>query len=195
MRRLAAKSSIRSGLDLILVLLYARGSARALCEDVSDATRLVKLAYLLVREGGFGHLADDLRFEAKDYGPWSSDVFDAVEALVGMGLIGAQRMVPEHFGEVVDHVEWAGGGGGDADQDGARQVPAEEKVKTTYYLTRSGKKVAGALYDGATRSEIARIEFIKAKFNKLDLHDVLRYVYSKYPEHTIKSKIRASLAR
>lgn len=192
MRRLAARSSIRSGLDLILVLLYARGSAQALCEDVSDATRLVKLAYLLVREGGFGHLAGDLRFEAKDYGPWSGDVFDAVEALSGMGLIEVQRMVPEHFGEVVDHVEWAGG---DADHDGARQVPSEEKVKTTYYLTRSGKKVAGVLYGGATRSEIARIEFIKAKFNKLDLHDVLRYVYSKYPEHTTKSKIRASLAR
>ena len=82
-----------------------------------------------------------------------------------------------------------------ATRTGRGRFPPREKVKTTYYLTRSGKKVAGVLYDGATRSEIARIEFIKAKFNKLDLHNVLRYVYSKYPEHTIKSKIRASLAR
>lgn len=175
-----------------MVLLYARGSAQALCEDVSDATRLVKLAYLLVREGGFERLAGDLRFEARDYGPWSGDVFDAVEALRGMGLIGAQRMVPEHFGEVADYVEWIGCGG---DYDGARHVPAEEKVKTTYYLTKSGKKVAGVLYGGATGPEMARIESIKAKFNKLDLHGVLRYVRSKYPEHEFKPKIRAGPAR
>ena len=190
---MAAKSSIESGLDLILVLLYARGSAQALCEDVSDTTRLVKLVYLLVREGGFERLSGDLRFEAKDYGPWSGDIFDAVETLSGMGLIEMQRMVPEYFAEVSDHAEWVAES--DMEQGGPGQVPPEEKVKTTYYLTNKGKKVASVLYDGATRSEIARIEFIKAKFNKLDLDGVLRYVYSKYPEHTIKSKIRERLAR
>lgn len=191
---MATKSSIESSLDLILVLLYARGSARALCEDVSDTTRLVKLVYLLVRECGFGRLAADLRFEAKDYGPWSGDVFDAVETLSGMGLIEVQRMVPENFAEVADNVEWAVAEANE-DPDGPWPVPTEEKAKTTYYLTRKGKKVASVLYEGATRSEIAQIELVKSKFNKLDLNGVLRYVYSRYPEHTTKSKIRARLAR
>lgn len=148
----------------------------------------------MVREGGFGRLAGDLRFEAKDYGPWSGDIFDAVETLSGMGLIEVQRMVPENFAEVADSVEWAAAGT-DEDPDGPWQVPPEEKAKTTYYLTPRGKKVASVLYGGATRPEITQIEFVKSKFNKLDLDGVLRYVYSKYPEHTTKSKIRARLAR
>ena len=193
MRESAAKSSIESGSDLILVLLYARGSAQALCEDVSDTTRLVKLVYLLMREGGFERLSGDLRFEARDYGPWSGDVFDAIETLSGMGLVEMQRMVPECFAEVADHVEWVVER--HVEEGGSWQVPPEEKVKTTCYLTRKGKKAARGLYGGATRSEIARIEFIKAKFNKLNLDDVLRYVHSKYPEHTIKSMTRKRLAR
>ena len=69
---MGARTSIESSTDLMLALLYAPGSAMAECEDVPDTTTLVKLLYLLVSEGGFGRLAGDLRFEARDFGPWSA---------------------------------------------------------------------------------------------------------------------------
>ena len=179
---MAAGSSIESAADLMLVLLYAPGSSMSPCEDVSDTTRLVKLLYLLVNEGGFGRLADDLRFVAKDFGPWSADVFDAIEMLKGMRLVNVERMRPHSLDEVVDDIERG------YEDAGPAQRP--ERQKATYYLTSRGKRVARTLYEGATRSERERVEFVKRRFNKVSLDILLRYVRESYPARTAKPMIR-----
>ena len=183
-----AKSSIESGLDLFLSLLYAKGSTRTLKEEVSDTTRLIKLLYLLVQEGGFSRLKKDLVFEAKDFGPWSGDAFDAIEALKEMELVKTQKVVPNSFDEIADYVEWV-------EETPTHHLSEEEKQKNTYYLTKKGEKVAKTLYDKLTGKEKAQIEFVKGKFNKMELNKLLHYVYSKYPESTIKSKIRNKILK
>lgn len=183
---MGARTSIESSTDLMLALLYAPGSAMAECEDVPDTTTLVKLLYLLVSEGGFGRLAGDLRFEARDFGPWSADVFDAVEALKGMGLVSAERMRASSLDEVADDMER------DADEDPGRRT---ERQKTTYYLTRRGKRVARNLYEGATRSERERIEFIKRRFNKVSLDILLQYVRQRYPDRAAEPRDGRGAAR
>jgi len=100
------KGTVESGLDLILLLLYAKGSTGTLKEEIPDTTRLIKLLFLLVKEGGFAKIGKELRFEPKDYGPWSGDVFDAIEALKEIELIETQKLPPNSFEEIADYVEW-----------------------------------------------------------------------------------------
>ena len=185
---MAARTSIESAADLMLALLYAPGSARAVCEDVSDTTTLVKLLYLLVSEGGFGRLAGDLRFEARDFGPWSADVFDAVETLKGMGLVNAERMRASSLDELADDIEMA------VEKEGEGPAPWIERQKTTYYLTRKGKRAAKTLYEGATRSERERIEFIKRRFNKVSLAILLQYVRQRCHGRASEPRIRRGAA-
>ena len=188
MMTMTPKSIIESGLDLFLVLLYAKGSTGNLKEEVSDTTRLIKLLYLLVQEGGFSRLKKDLDFEAKDFGPWSGDVFDAIETLKQIELIDTQKILPNSFEEIADYVEWV-------EETPFHSLTYDQKQKNTYYLTKKGEKVAKIFYDKLLSKEKMQIEYIKGKFNKIELNKLLHYVYTKYPKSTIKSKIRNKILK
>ena len=55
---------VRSAADLIVLLLYAKGSSGNLNEEVKGITRIEKLMYLLMKEGGFEEvLAKELVME------------------------------------------------------------------------------------------------------------------------------------
>ena len=60
-------SPVETGLDVVLLLLYAPGTSGGPCEPVRGITRLQKLLFLLWKEGGF---RDDIpklyNFEAYD---------------------------------------------------------------------------------------------------------------------------------
>jgi len=185
---MTTKSNVESGLDLILLLLYAKGTTGTFKEEVSDTTRLIKLLYLLVKEGGFSKLKKDLHFEPKDFGPWSGDVFDALEALKELKLIETQKLPPDSFEEIADYVEWI-------EETPTHTIMNDEKAKNTYFLTKRGEKVANVLYEKIPASEKAKIEHIKGQFNKMELNKLLRYVYTKYPEDTIKSKIKKRILK
>ena len=182
------KGTVESGLDLILLLLYAKGSTGSLKEEIPDTTRLIKLLFLLINEGGFSRLKKDLKFEPKDFGPWSGDVFDAIEALKELELIETQKLPPNSFDEIADYVEWIEESRGD-------HASNTDKQKNTYFLTSKGEKVSKSLYDELNSKERAQIEYIKGVFNRMDLNKLLHYVYSKYPESTIKSKIRNKILK
>ncbi len=188
MSTMVSQSKIESGLDLMLLLLYAKGSTDTLKEEVSDTTRLTKLLYLLIKEGGFGRLEKDLYFEPKNFGPWSGDIFDAIETLKELDLINTQKILPNSFDEIADYVEWV-------EETPVHSATEEDKQKNTYFLTKRGDKVAKLLYEQLLQKEKNQIERTKAKFNKMDLNKLLHYVYTKYPKSTIKSKIKDKILR
>jgi len=182
------KSPIESGLDLLLLLLYAKGTTGTLKEEISDATRLTKLLYLLIKEGGFSRLEKDLQFGPKDFGPWSGDVFDAIETLKEMNLIETQNLPPDSFDEIADYVEWV-------EETPTHSMTIDEKTKNTYFINKRGEKVAKYLYEQLSSSEKRQIEHIKSQFNKMELNKLLKYVYTKYPQDTIKSKIKKKILK
>ena len=145
------KSGVESGLDLLVLLLYAKGSTGTVKEEVSDTTRLVKLLYLLVKEGGFSRLKKDLDFEPKDFGPWSGDVFDAIEALKELGLIQTQNLPPNSYDEIADYVQWV-------EETPTQASAMEGGIKNTYFLTKRGIIVAETLYDKLANSEKKQID-------------------------------------
>lgn len=81
------KIEITSGADVLLALLYAPGK-NGICEEIRGNTRLMKLMYILEKETDLKEIISrSLHFEAYDYGPYSQELFDIVEALMTAKII------------------------------------------------------------------------------------------------------------
>jgi uncharacterized protein YwgA len=180
--------ALTSALDLLVALLAAGGSSARENELVRDSTRLVKLLFLLVKEGGFERFAEDFGFEkdyAHDFGPWSPQVYDYVETLKQIGFLSSEETGKEQLEEGIDDVEWA------------REFPVEPAQRsgmiTVFQLSEKGLKVGRKILDSLPYEEKKRIIEVKSRFNKMQLCDLLEYVYLKYPEATLRSKIRGKV--
>lgn len=177
--------TVDSGIDLMLVLLYAPGRTGKFCEEISGTTRLVKLLFLLTKEGKFTDIEKDFSFEAHDYGPWSGEIFDNIEALKEMEMLSLEEKMLESPQEIVDEMEWIR-------QTAEAYVPMQKKL-LIYSLTFRGEMVGKKLYERLSPDERARVERTKRKFNYMSLDQLLKYIYTNYPQVTIKSKIKEKI--
>lgn len=171
--------AVKSGLDLVLALLYAPGAGDTPAEEIRGITRLEKLVFLAVEEGGFGSRIPDLEYQAYDFGPYSKEVVDYVSALQGLGLVRTRAEKFETFKEVVDGVMATG------------EVPTDERAGTVeiYELTERGRRVGERAFARLLEDERRAVVALKVRFNRMGLPDLLDYVYRTYPEMTKKSKI------
>jgi uncharacterized protein YwgA len=177
---------VESGLEAIVVLLYCPGSTNDFGEGIRGITRLDKLLYLLIKETAVGKpLEDEFRFEAYDYGPLSSEVYDAVEGLKDVGLISVQTEQYTSYDEIsdVDVMD--------------REVALDEnaivlkrKDVQIYRLSEAGMRAGRKLYDRLTPEEQESIRGIKRRFNSIPLRELIEYIYRKYPESAVRSRIR-----
>jgi len=183
-----AKARASSSKDLLLLLLYARGAKSQIAEPVVGRTRLMKMIFLfdkeLRRDFELGKVIEDSaipNFEAFDYGPFSANVYADIDFLVRLGFIGvapAGEEIPEE--EEAEFEHWQSATDGDS-----------EFAHDQFYLSEAGKKFvelgrAGEL----TPDQWQVLDRFKARCTATSLRSLLRYVYTKYPEHTTKSKIR-----
>ncbi len=173
---------LKSAADLMVLLLYAKGSTGKQNEEVRGITRMEKLMYLLLKEGGFEDvLSKGVTFEAYDFGPYSPEIYDLVESLKEMGIVKVQEEKISNIRDIAD-IYYAEAQGQIEEATGG--------IMEIYSLTEDrGFKVANMLLNRAQPEEIKRIEDIKAKYNSMKLDDVLRYVYKTYPDSAKKSKI------
>jgi len=172
---------IESSLDLMMTLLYTAGATGKKCEPVRDTMRLVKLLFLLVKEGGFQKFEKEFGFEGYDYGPWGGQIYDNIEVLKQVNLITATEDNPKSLEE------------GIADNQLILQLEGisfSQNTVSIYRLTNNGTKVGKKLYDDLSTNELKNIQNIKMKFNRMQLSDLVKYVYSKYTKYTLKSKIK-----
>lgn len=174
---------IKSGLDLLMALFYSNNQER-----IEGVTRLVKLIFLLVNEGGFKEFEREYGFEAYDYGPWSSQVFDFTETIKELGLIKVEERELTAFEEKdFDLIET---------ELNVSEVPEIKENKITIFsLTPDGVKVGEVIYKNLSNEERERVEAIKRRYNKMPLADLLRYVYARFPQFTIKSLIRGKIVK
>ncbi len=174
--------AVESGADLVMALLFAPGRTGQQGEEVRGITRLEKLIFLLLKEGGFeGKTGSELSYEAYDYGPYSGELVDILDALKGEGLVQSRPAALESFKEVADGLVVAV----------SRSPEASMKPKSVeiYGLTDRGRTVGEAVFRELTKRDIDAITTIKRKFNQLSLNDLLEYVYKRYPKMIEKSKI------
>ncbi len=176
--------------DLILLLLYARGQAGNRREPIRGRTRLVKMIFLFKKE-----IAKHFRksspisettlpnFEAHNFGPFSPQVYQDLEFLVDNGFVSA-RAVGESPSEpeAEEYEYWQMTSGAD-DQD--TSFSEEEFSLTDLGASFVADGEAGQVSD----EQWETLHKFKARCTGVSLKQLLRYVYTKYPETTTKSKI------
>lgn len=164
------------GSDLILLLLSAPAkNARAL-DRIDGITRLEKLLFLAEEES---HLSERVQsafqFRPYDLGPYSKEIYEAVELLEELDLLHEERV---YEGSALDEEE-----------EIAAALDKREGIERRFYLTDKGKAVAGFL--ASQHSDVANaLSEIKDRYGRMPLRQLIRYVYTRYPRMAEFSKIR-----
>jgi uncharacterized protein len=159
--------------DLILLLLRAPDPHPNRLDGI---TRLEKLLYLLERETDIRQTVDDpFSFRPYHYGPYSREVYEAVDLLEEARLVREERVLE---GNTLDEAEAADALAGD-----------REGVERRFYLTDDGQAVAELLRQRHPQA-YGWTEQFKRSYGHMPLRQLIRYVYSKYPESAERSRIR-----
>ncbi|HEY0167013.1 MAG TPA: hypothetical protein VGB75_08230 [Jatrophihabitans sp.] len=166
------------GSDLVLMLLAAPTNVASAKNRVNGITRLEKLLYLVEKETSVADsvAGEQLEFKAYNYGPFSKDVYEAVELLEESGLLTEERVVD---GQTIDSME-------DVNVTGA--VEADEYVERRFVLTEHGHLVADLLahHHPAVAEQLSAI---KDRYAARSLSGLIRYVYKTYPDSAKNSVI------
>jgi len=172
---------VENGADVILLLLFAGGSRKPENEEIVGNTRLVKLMFLLEHKTSLKKYLTDFTYDAYNFGPYSSELFDALQALINAGLIKVERSDAEGYLDEADRF-----------QIERQATDSADSPKTTiiYSLSSEGKTVASTLFKSLSGLEQEELTTIKKTFNSILLRKLLQYVYRKYPKFTTESVIR-----
>lgn len=119
----------------------------------------VKQMFLLSKEI-FPEFFSEMNFYPSDYGPFSKKLMKKIDELIDQGFIKKVKY----------------------------SNPYGSKT-TRYILTKKGIDKANNLYGIISNKKKDKIITSRDMWESLGYKGVLRFVYSKYPEYTIKSKI------
>jgi hypothetical protein len=171
--------------DTILLLLAAETvdpRQRFRCDGI---TRLEKLLFLLEHETDFeNEAAEPFTFEPYHYGPYSPAVYSAVDFLKAMRLVEERQIDVSSGLDVSEEAEALDST--DLNQDSLY-------VERQLMLTPDGKAVAQVLSTRVSPDGKKALTEIKDRYGSMPLRQLLRYVYSRYPEFAERSRIRHTL--
>jgi hypothetical protein len=164
------------GSDLILLLLAAPSRVSSAKDRIHGVTRLEKLLFLADKETDIaGRVEDAFRFRPYHYGPYSKELYEAVELLEEAGLISEERV---YEGRTLDEMEEATAG----------QLELEG-TERRFLLTPDGKAVAGLLAEHH-KDVTKALAGIKERYAAMPLRRLIRYVYGAYPDYAEASRIK-----
>lgn len=166
-----------TGPDLVLLLLRASGADAAEQRDrVHGITRLEKLLFLADQESPLpGKVHEALVFKPYNYGPYSKQVYEAVDVLEDADLLGEEKAL---YGRPLDAMEEA-----------SLAPDFTEGLERRFYLTADGREVAD--YLAKQHPEYFRLlDEVKGRYGTLPLRKLIQYVYRRYPEYAEESLIR-----
>lgn len=179
--------------DLVLLLLYANRLQGS--RTWSGVTRLQKLAFLATEEPAYQqlvtqHEAPEIHFEAYKMGPFTSELYDAVETLVSFepALVRATPgdLTGQDDVETARYVE-------EVDLDSVGRGSPGGPRPTTFELTVPGETVAHRLWEDAPIELTELLQRIVRRFGRVPLRQLLRYVYTEHADKTTRSEIKDQL--
>jgi hypothetical protein len=181
----AAILPLTKRVHLLLLLLWSSGKRGIVGESIQGIVRIMKLLFLMKMDAGLDkYVVDYYTFAPYKQGPFEKAVYEDLDALVERNLIerkpveesqlGPESRLPKEL-EIEESIDF-------------------DRVKNNaiYTLTDTGKKYARAFSKGAEQIDPAilrAIKDIKSNWASQPLIHLLKYVYKKYPEYTIKSEI------
>ena len=180
--------------DILLLLLYVDN-----CSTVKGRTRLQKMIFVfekeLLKKYGFDKQLEkknssNFEFNAHNYGPFSRKVFELMDFFVNIEMVKASysNATEEAFVNVEDldiaiedlsesNIDW---------QD--ENILTGEPI---YSLNEKGVKyVQEKLISFLSSEQIQALTQLKNSFNNYSLNNILKYVYSKYPDMANESLVR-----
>jgi len=167
--------------DLILLLLAAPTKHKALQFRCNGITRLEKVLFLVEQETDLDAEIDEtFSFQPYHYGPYSKQVFDAVDMLESLQLLDERRV------QVASGLDL----GEEAEILDEFDLNEDEYVERRLFLTKDGQDVARVLSRQLSPKGKEALTEIKDRYGAMSLRSLLRYVYSTYPHFTTKSRIR-----
>lgn len=178
-----------SSKDILLLLLYAPKSKDDTAKEITGRTRIIKLVYLFQKEIYPKFKNDNItlkeaEFKAWNFGPWSKDVYEDIEFLTNAGFIAISKSDEEpSFGEVEESELWENDVA--IDEDAVDEF-SQETLKLTDLGTNFTEAKKWAVLSDDQKEVLSGF---KEKFGGMPLYALLRYVYTKYPDSTVKSKI------
>ncbi len=172
--------------DLVLLLLKD-GS-------VIGITRMQKLIFLMIKEGGFGKLvkgnSDPFKYEAWRMGPFSSELFDEIEMLEGMSLVNVEPCNQKISEDVLEERKII-----DAFSNRNADITDSEANKR-FSLSEKGEIISNKLFDTLESKYRNYLEKKTWNYYKhIPLFDLLNYVYKNYEGYTHNSEIKNNLKR
>lgn len=172
--------------DILLLLLYAPTDKQQ-TQNIIGRTRLIKLMFLFQKEIFAKFKTDDItlgeiKFEAWNFGPWSKDVYDDVEFLKNIDFLTVRDSGQEaSYDEAAENDLW---------QSQLSDDQVEEFAQEEFMLSELGKKFTKLKWDQLSDNQQGVLIAFKEQFNAVPLYALLQYVYTRYPESTINSKIK-----
>lgn len=208
-------STILTGRRLaIMLLLYAKGPTGKYGEPVEGRTRLTKMLFLLDKEYDAFRRAADLKFEAYAFGPYDPRLYDDLAFLENMGWLRGSNAATKKdlaFADVIDEKgkddSFAFLDASELDEadlsyeylmSGVAEDMPERYETKKYALSAKGVEIVEnalkAARDDVKLSQLMEaIQEVKTRYNGLNLRDLLRSVYKKYPESATDSTLLAQL--
>lgn len=179
-----------SGKEALTLLLYLPGKTGQVGEPIVGRTRIVKMMFLFSKE-----VQPQLRkkgiefslpqFDAYDYGPFSSDVFDDLETLRTLQILSVETVPASEPFDVLDDFS-------EQDYRFGSAGEVERQFMDKYSLTpdRGIGFCESVLVRRFTAEQMDFLKAFKTRCNGVSLTALLRYVYTRYPKYTENSKIR-----
>lgn len=160
--------------DFLILMLSAFRS-------VWGTTRVFKNLFLMGKEARLDiYVPDYYAYQAYNFGPYEEAIYRDIEALEKKGLIVKKHPV-EHPRGTIEELD---------------EGTSPEKVDAIYELTDKGKRIATELEKAAEAKDpviMEKIRELRDKYGSLPLRDLLRYIYTEYPEYAEKSIIREEI--
>ena len=172
--------------DMIILLLGAPSKIPTLQDRLEGITRLEKLIFLLERESGYKDLIDEeTEFHAYNFGPFSAQVYKAVDYLSAYGLLDDSAKLTPNDEDAWERIQVID------------DVPSDPYIARIFTLTEDGREYYNALVaeidsHGHDLDELSRF---KERYGSLPLRQLIRYVYKQYPDTTTQSLIRDEVMR
>lgn len=166
---MAKIDEINNDTDLAFLLFHH-------AKEIEGTTKLQKLFFLLQEETDFNEVYKDvhIEFEAYKYGPFSEQIYDELELLIGWG--------------VIEEVE------ADIDFDDIREESDRSShAGMRFKLTEKGRKAAEEVNRTLNDDVEEQFEDVVDKYINMEVEELLEYVYNQYPRYTTESLIREEI--
>lgn len=178
-----------NGADYLLLLLYLDDKS-----PILGAIRLEKMMFLFnneiaprLKETGLN--SDKLpEFIAYNFGPFSKDVYEQVELFKGIGFLQVINLKAKE--ELIEADDWEEGPfSKELDYTGF-QLNEEKRYYKYQMLDLGADYVSKKICPELTAEQLAMLLQFKKKITSLSPKQILRYVYTKYPDFTSNSLIK-----